>query len=125
MKLKTGYIYLNNLHFRAFHGVETQEHAVGNNYTLNVKIQYPLDNAMLSDNVLDTLNYAEVYRLLEQEMHVPSNLLERVAYRMADRIFRRFAFIESLDIRLSKLNPPMGTHGGEAGVEMHFVNEKT
>lgn len=120
MKLSTGYIYLKHLQFTAYHGVDPQERTVGNNYTLDVRIQYPLDTAMVSDNVLDTLNYAEVYSILEQEMHVPSNLLERVAYRMADRIFRRFSFIETVDISLSKLNPPMGTHGGEAGVEMHF-----
>ena len=125
MKLQAGYIYLKKLHFRAYHGVDTQEHTVGNDYILDVKLQYPLDGAMVSDNVLDTLNYADVYRVLEQEMQVPSSLLERVAYRMADRIFRRFAFVETVDIRLSKLNPPMGTHCGEAGVEMHFTNEKT
>ena len=54
---------------------------------------------------------------------VPSNLLERVAYRIADRIFRRFAFVKSLDIRLTKLNPPMGTNMGGAGVELHFDND--
>ncbi len=125
MKLQKGTVYLKNLHFRAYHGVEAQERTVGNDYTLDVKLQYPLSRAMQSDNVLDTINYAEVYRVLEQEMQVPSSLLERVAYRMADRIFRRFAFVEVVDIRLAKLNPPMGTHCGEAGVEMHFVNEKT
>ncbi len=125
MKLSAGYIYLKDLHFTAYHGVEPQERTVGNQYTLNVKIQYPLDGAMVSDNVLDTLNYADVYRILEQEMQVPASLLERVVYRMADRIFRRFSFVDTVDISLSKLNPPMGTHCGEAGVEMHFVNEKT
>ena len=125
MKLQTSYIYLRDLRFHAYHGVEAQERIVGNDYQLSVRIQYDVSQAMLSDNVLDTINYADVYRLLEQEMQVPSNLLERVAYRMADRIQRRFAFVEAIDISLAKLNPPMGTNMGEAGVELHLINDKT
>ena len=97
MKLNSSYIYLQDLRFHAYHGVEAQERIVGNDYLMDVRLQYPVDQAMLSDNVLDTVNYADVYRVLEQEMQVPSNLLERVAYRIADRIFRRFAFVKSID----------------------------
>ncbi len=125
MKLVTSFVYLERLRFHAFHGVEAQERIVGNDYEVSVRIEYPVDNAMMSDNVLDTINYADVYRLLEQEMHVPSNLLERVAYRIGDRIFRRFSFVKSVDIRLTKLNPPMGTDGGGAGIELHLTNDKT
>ncbi|MCI5876270.1 MAG: dihydroneopterin aldolase [Prevotella sp.] len=125
MKLQSSYIYLRDLHFHAYHGVEPQERKVGNDYLLSLRLQYPIDAAMLSDNVLDTVNYADVYRIAEQEMQVPSNLLERVAYRMADRIFRRFAFVEAVDIQLTKLNPPMGTNQGGAGVEVHLINDKT
>lgn len=125
MKLQSSYIYLRDLHFHAYHGVEPQERKVGNDYLLSLRLQYPIDTAMLSDNVLDTVNYADVYRIAEQEMLVPSNLLERVAYRIADRIFRRFAFVEAVDIQLTKLNPPMGTNQGGAGVEVHLINDKT
>ena len=125
MKLQSSYIYLRDLHFHAYHGVEPQERKVGNDYLLSLRLQYPIDAAMLSDNVLDTVNYADVYRIAEQEMQVPSNLLERVAYRMADRIFRRFAFVGAVDIQLTKLNPPMGTNQGGAGVEVHLINDKT
>jgi len=125
MKIQSSYIYLRDLHFHAYHGVEPQERKVGNDYLLSLRLRYPIDAAMLSDNVLDTINYADVYRIAEQEMQVPSNLLERVAYRMADRIFRRFAFVEAVDIQLTKLNPPMGTNQGGAGVEVHLINDKT
>ena len=125
MKIQSSYIYLRDLHFHAYHGVEPQERKVGNDYLLSLRLRYPIDAAMLSDNVLDTINYADVYRIAEQEMQVPSNLLERVDYRMADRIFRRFAFVEAVDIQLTKLNPPMGTNQGGAGVEVHLINDKT
>ena len=81
MKLNDSYIFLTNLRFHAYHGVMPQERSVGNDYRLDLRIKYNVANAMKSDNVNDTINYAEVYKMICQEMMVPSNLLERVAYR--------------------------------------------
>ena len=88
-------------------------------------MKYNVANAMKSDNVNDTINYAEVYKMICQEMMVPSNLLERVAYRIADRIARRFLVVEAIDIKLCKLNPPMEADCDGAGVELHLINDKT
>ena len=125
MKLDNSYIYLSHLRFHAYHGVLPQERAVGNDYLLDLRIKYDVANAMKSDNVNDTLNYAEVYKLICQEMMVPSNLIERVAYRIADRIARRFIVVEAIDIKLTKLNPPMEADCEGAGVELHLINDKT
>ena len=102
-----------------------QERSVGNDYRLDLRIKYNVANAMKSDNVNDTINYAEVYKMICQEMMVPSNLLERVAYRIADRIARRFLVVEDIDIKLCKLNPPMEADCDGAGVELHLINDKT
>ena len=80
---------------------------------------------MVSDDVNDTLNYAEVYQLLSQEMSVPSALLERVAGRIGDRLFRKFPAIQSIDLTIIKVNPPMGADSEGAGVEVHLINDKT
>ena len=125
MKLNDSYIYLTNLRFHAYHGVLPQERSVGNDYRLDLKMKYNVASAMKSDNVNDTINYAEVYKMICQEMMVPSNLLERVAYRIADRIARRFLVVEAIDIKLCKLNPPMEADCDGAGVELHLINDKT
>lgn len=80
---------------------------------------------MVSDNVDDTINYAEVYKIVDQEMGVPSQLLERVAYRIGDRLSRKFISITSINIKLTKLNPPFGADCKGAGVELHLINDKT
>ena len=38
---------------------ENRERCVGNDYILDLRIGYSLANAMKSDDVMDTLNYAE------------------------------------------------------------------
>lgn len=125
MIIKESYITLTDLRFHAFHGVIPQERLTGNDYSVSLRIGYPVNEACLSDEVDDTLNYASVYDIVSQEMNVPSKLLERVAFRIADRLFRKFNLITTLDVKLNKLNPPFGADCYGAGVELHLINDKT
>ena len=113
MKLKESYIVLQDLRFHAYHGVLPQERLTGNDYVVNLRIGYDIGDAMLSDDVNDTLNYAEVYQLVSQEMAVPSGLI--------DRLFRRFPKIEKVELKIIKQNPPMGADGDGAGIEVCLV----
>lgn len=125
MKLDSSYVLLENLRFHAFHGVLPQERTVGNDYLVSLKIKYDISSALTSDDVDDTINYAEVYRLVSQEMSVPSALVERVAGRIGDRIFRKFPKVEEIFLKVLKCNPPMGADCDGAGVEVHLINDKT
>ncbi len=120
MQLESSYINLLGLRFHAFHGVMAQEQLVGNDYLLDVRVRYDLSKAMLSDDVNDTLNYATVYEMIRQEMQIPSCLLEHVAYRIGNRLMTTFPQIESIDIHLTKKNPPMGADGDGAMIELHL-----
>lgn len=123
MKLKESYIVLQDLRFHAYHGVLPQERLTGNDYVVNLRIGYDIGDAMLSDDVNDTLNYAEVYQLVSQEMAVPSGLIEHVAGRIGDRLFRLFQKIEKVELKIIKQNPPMGADGDGAGIEVCLVRE--
>lgn len=125
MKIKNSCIFLNGLRFHAFHGVMPQERLTGNDYRVDLKIDFPLETAVGSDDVNDTLNYATVYTAVKEEMDVPTQLIERVAYRIADRLFRTFKAINEVEIKVEKCNPPMGADCEGAGVELHLINDKT
>ncbi len=125
MKVNSSYICLDNLRFHANHGVMPQERMTGNDYKVSLRIRYDISRAMTSDQVEDTLNYAEVFQLVSQEMAVPSSLIERVAGRIGDRLFRRFPTIEEIELKIMKVNPPMGADCEGAGVEVHLINNKT
>jgi len=119
------YIRLKNVRFQAFHGVIPQEQKVGATFVVDVRVGYPLQAAMESDKVEDTLNYAALYQVIGQEMAVPSKLLEHVAGRIAKAIMEHFPNVTSIDLELTKLNPPMGGDLEGAGVEIHLINDKT
>lgn len=125
MEIQSTYIYLRNLRFHALHGVLPQERVTGNDYELTLRIGYPMEGAMRSDAVADTLNYAEVYELVRDEMQTPCNLMEHVARRISDRLLRQYPEIRSIDLWITKRNPPMGADCEGAGVEVHLINDKT
>ena len=119
------YIRLEKLRFRAFHGVMEQERRVGGDYELTLRIGYPWQAAMESDDVGDTLDYSAAYAAVVCEMVLPSRLLEHVAGRIANRLLATFPQITSVDLWLTKLCPPMGADSDGAGVELHLINDKT
>ena len=121
MRMKSGYIFLKELHFHAFHGVMPQERQVGADFVLDLKVGYPLERAMQSDEIADTLNYAALYDLVAREMQQPSKLLEHVAGRIAEAISQAFPQVTSIDLVLTKQNPPMGADCEGASVEIHCL----
>ena len=124
MKCQT-YIRLEKLKIRAFHGVLPQERTVGGDFVVTLRIGYPWQQAMESDVVTDTLDYAAVYRLVRHETALPSQLLEHVAGRIVKALLRDYPQITSIDLWLTKVTPPMGADCEGAGVEIHLINDKT
>ena len=119
------YIFLKELRFRAFHGVLPQEREVGGDFIVTLRVGYPLQQAMETDDVNDTLDYAAVYAVVRHEMEQPSQLLEHVAGRIAQTLFLQFPAVTSVDLWLTKVTPPMGADCAGAGVELHLINDKT
>lgn len=125
MQAGSAYILLEELHFHAFHGVMPQESKVGGDFLLSLRLGYDISKAMQTDRVEDTLNYAEVYAVVKEEMEKPSALLEHIAGRIADALAAHFPQVTTIDLTLVKKNPPMGADCKGAGVELHLINDKT
>lgn len=102
------FILLENITFYANHGVLEQETLVGNVYIVNLKIKIDLTKASKSDDIDDTVNYAQVYEDVKSEMMIPSKLLEHAANRIVCRLKEKYTQIEKIEIKLSKRNPPIG-----------------
>ena len=125
MKIKSSYITLTNVRFRALHGVLPQERRVGGDYTLTLRVGFDVSRAVQSDDVADTLNYATLYEMARQEMAIPSRLLEHVAGRIGQRVLSEWPEVTTVDLTLTKENPPMGADCDGASVELHLINDKT
>lgn len=102
------YILLENLKLYAYHGVGEQERLVGNHYLINLKIKIDVTKAVQSDCLNDTISYAEVFEIVKEEMAVSSKLLEHVAGRIISALRKEYPNIQTIELKLSKNNPPMG-----------------
>lgn len=102
-----GTIEINGLRLFARHGVFEEERINGNTFELTVRLGYPIGQAMLTDDVTDTLNYAEAVEIIRTEMDIPSRLLEHVVGRIRNALLAAYPDITSGFIRLTKLNPPI------------------
>ncbi|MBW9203035.1 dihydroneopterin aldolase [Bacteroidales bacterium SW292] len=111
-------IFFQGLRFYAYHGVAPQETRVGNEFTIDLRLHADLSQAMATDNVADTINYAEVFETIQKEMVQPSKLLEHIAGRIVHRLFQEFPGINAVELRLMKRNPPMGADIELCGIEI-------
>lgn len=114
------YILLKDIRFFAHHGVNPQETIIGNEFSISLRLQTDILNAMQSDDVSDTINYADVYETVKTEMEQPSKLLEHVSGRIINALLKRYPRIKSIDLKIYKRNPPMGADIDAAGIEIHI-----
>lgn len=103
-----GIIEIEGMKFYAFHGHFESEQLVGNNFTVDLRIETNCEKAANSDVLNDALNYQKAYKIVKKEMEIPSHLLEHVAKRILDALYNHFSTIEKARVKISKLNPPMG-----------------
>ena len=120
MKAQDMYIHLNGLKLYAYHGVLPQENRIGAEYTLNLRLKTDFSHAAENDCLEGTVNYAEVFKAVKEEMNIPSLLLEHVIRRIASRLLNDFPAVSEVRITLDKQNPPMGADCKEVGVEATF-----
>mgnify|MGYP005920925253 FL=1 len=66
MKINKSYILLKGIRFYAYHGVAPQENLIGNEYIIDLKLGVDISKAMQTDEVTDTVNYAEVYNVIKK-----------------------------------------------------------
>jgi len=114
-------ISLENMEFHAFHGCLEHEQTLGNTFIVNIDMELDTKLAGNTDNLEHTLNYQLVYDVVKAQMEIPSKLIECVAQRILDNILRSFPQIEALNVRLSKLNPPLGGKVESVKIELSEI----
>lgn len=101
-------IILENMEFHAFHGFLEHENKIGNTFLVTITLTLDTEMAAKTDDLHDALNYQLIYNVVKKEMAIPSFLIEHIGQRIFDAVFNSFPQIEEMEMKLSKLNPPLG-----------------
>ncbi len=103
-----GEIKLKNIRTYSYHGCLVEESKIGSDYTVDLSVETNLGKSSQSDNLKDTVDYVHLNKIVEEEMAIRSELLEHVAQRIINRIFKEIKKVSKIKIGVSKLNPPIG-----------------
>ena len=91
-----------------YHGVFESENIAGQDFYVDVVLELDLTRASLSDDVSDTVNYAEITDLVVEEITGERvALIEKLAGRIAERIRRSYLQITSVSVTVHKPQAPV------------------
>ena len=81
---------------------------IGGEYLVNAIVETDTSRAEQNDLLESTVDYVSVYNVLKKEMSIPSKLLEVVLERIIEGIKKIDDNIDSVDVSIKKLSPPIG-----------------
>ena len=101
-------ILLEGMRFYAFHGVNPEERALGQRFTVDVALAVDLQRAGESDDLADTVSYSDVYKLVRRIVEgEPRNLIEAVAEQIAAEILAQFPAVARVTVTVRKPEAPL------------------
>ncbi|MGP9585740.1 dihydroneopterin aldolase [Micrococcaceae sp. AOP34-BR2-30] len=113
-------IRLTGLRARGYHGVLERERAEGQTFLVDVELELvdgQLDTAARTDDVADTVNYAEVAEtalgILTGE---PARLIETVAARIADAVLETQPLVHRVLVTVHKPEAPISADFADVAV---------
>ncbi|AFL98613.1 dihydroneopterin aldolase [Desulfitobacterium dehalogenans ATCC 51507] len=112
-------IALRGLKFFAYHGVLREEKILGQTFIVDIDLYADLSKAGQSDQVEDTINYAEVYARIKTIVKMEKyHLIERLAERIAEEVLGEFP-CEGVRVVIHKPQAPIPGIFDEAFVEIY------
>ncbi|HEU5142190.1 MAG TPA: dihydroneopterin aldolase [Solirubrobacterales bacterium] len=111
-------IDLRGLSIYTHHGVSDAEQEIGQRLEFDISFDVPDCDAVLTDRVEDTIDYAEVSDLVALAATERSyRTLERLAQVVGERLIERYG-CESVRVRAAKPEPPLPMAIQEVAVEI-------
>ena len=111
-------VELRGLSIYTHHGVTDAEQEIGQRLELDVSFDVPDCDAVLTDRIEDTIDYAEVCDIVALAATERSyRTLERVAHVIGERLAERFG-CEHVRVRAAKPEPPLPLSIEEVAVEV-------
>lgn len=106
-------VQLHNLLFNSFHGIHEEEKILGNDYVVNISMEVREETQVIT-SIHETINYAEIYKIIKMRMAIPTPLLETVIMEAGNSIYQKFPELYSINISIEKMHPPIEGMQGSA-----------
>jgi dihydroneopterin aldolase len=98
---------LKQMVFFGYHGVYPEENKLGQKYIVDLDLRMDLSRAAQSDDVEDTVNYAEIHSLVKGIVEGPPvKLIETLCEKIASTLLGTYTSIIKATVSVTKPNPP-------------------
>jgi len=103
-----------------YHGVLESEKVTGQDFYVDVVLEVDLTRACVSDDVADTINYAEVTDLVVRVITGdPVSLIEKLAGKIADRIKATYPQAAAVSVTVHKPQAPVNAQVKDISVTIN------
>src|SRR5436190_23614446 len=99
-----GIIHVRGIRCYAYHGCLPEEAIIGGEYIIDTWIKTDLSEAAASDDILDTVDYSDIHRIVKREMQVRSKLVEHVCRRILEALVKELPRVKKIKVRVTKIN---------------------
>lgn len=100
-------IILKGMQFFGFHGVLAAEKELGQKFIVDIEMFLDLSLAGKSDDLEQTINYADIYALTKDIMEKASfNLIEGVVEKIAEGVLKK-ELVKKVRVKIEKPNAPV------------------
>jgi len=100
-------ISLHGAEFFAYHGWYPEEQKLGSQFIVNIDVDFFVEKDLEVDHISGTINYEQLYEIVEEQMKQTKKLIETVARNIVDDTKKRFPAAKSVRVSIKKLNPPL------------------
>jgi dihydroneopterin aldolase len=114
-------VALHGAEFFAYHGFYPEEQKLGSCFVVDIEVAFTPAGNMHDDQLNNTVNYEQLYDIACEEMKLTKKLIETVAQAILDKIKEEYAFAETIQVSIKKLNPPLGTKVSYSSVTLNYL----
>lgn len=115
-------IALENIQLYGKHGCYDTEAVLGGHYILDVFIKADIEDAATTDELSKTIDYEQVYNFCIDIFGTRHNLIETLAYKMAEGLLDKFDEAIGIRVKISKIHPPLPGQVGKSTVDYCTIN---
>lgn len=114
-------VALEGIRIFGYHGLYPEEQVNGNHFQVDVYVDTGKRPLAQNDRIEETVDYAVIYQIVNEEMGIRANLLETLLGRVGSRILSEIDGFDAVRVRVSKEHPPVEGECKRSYVEEVFV----
>ncbi|WP_316826871.1 dihydroneopterin aldolase [Pedobacter miscanthi] len=106
----------------ALHGYYPEEQLIGNHFVVDLETAFIPQG--FNDELAQTVNYEDLNNIILEEMKHTQKLLETVLNKIISKVIELYPFVDTVEVSMKKLNPPMPGQIGHSFVKLSYTSAK-